>query len=126
MRTARQALGQESERLARRALEQAGYAIEQANARNPAGEIDFVARQGNALVFVEVRSTRSDAWGGPQATIRAAKQRRMVRAARWYLARHPAAAGEIRFDVVLVRHRADGMPEIDLLPGAIESPDAVF
>ena len=57
--TDRQRLGQRGERLAKQFLISRGYVIEETNARFPVGEIDLVAREGETLCFVEVRSTAS-------------------------------------------------------------------
>ena len=81
--SARQQLGERSEQAARRFLVSQGYVIEETNVRFPVGEIDIVAREGDILCFVEVRATRSDAWGGPLASIGDRKRRHLIRAARW-------------------------------------------
>lgn len=137
----RQALGRRSERLARRLLAQQGYTIERTNVRFPVGELDIVARHGRALCFVEVRATSSGAWGGPLATITDRKRRRLIRAARWYLARLPLIEGggqappigrrgagqarecalpeEIRFDVVAIEW--SDPPKVDLIRNAFDA-----
>ena len=93
--------GESGESLAAAFLEGRGLRILSRNYRCRFGEIDLVAESGATLVFVEVRARRSDTFGGPAASITAAKRRRLVAAARHYL----AAAGEraARFDVVLIR-----------------------
>lgn len=74
--------------------------IVERNYRCPLGELDIVARDGDVLVFVEVRTrTRSDR-GTALETVGPAKRRRLARVAEHYLAaRRPRAAG-IRFDVI--------------------------
>ena len=121
--TSRQAVGVRSEQLAARFLAAHGYAIEARNVRFPVGEIDLVARDGQTLCFVEVRSASSLQWGGAAASITTEKQRRLLRAARWYLARLRAVPPEIRFDVVAVdwSHR-DG-PALELVRGAFDASD---
>lgn len=65
------------------------------------GEIDLIMEDGDSLVFVEVRYRRGNSHGGALASVDAHKQRRLVQAARHYLARHPGqAARPCRFDVV--------------------------
>lgn len=93
--------GESAEALAASFLQRRGLKILARNYRCRFGEIDLVAQSGAILVFVEVRSRRSDAFGGPAESITATKRRRLVAAARHYL----AAAGErpARFDVVLMR-----------------------
>ncbi|MEJ6021010.1 YraN family protein [Ramlibacter sp. PS4R-6] len=65
------------------------------------GEIDLVMRDGDTLVFVEVRQRASGRFGGAAASIGAVKQRRIVFAARHYLMRMPSPP-PCRFDVVSV------------------------
>jgi len=93
--------GESAEALAARFLQRQGLKILTRNYRCRFGEIDLVAESGVILVFVEVRARQSDAFGGPAESITAAKRRKLVAAARHYL----AAAGErpARFDVVLMR-----------------------
>jgi putative endonuclease len=96
--------GGPAERLAADFLERQGLKILARNYRCRFGEIDLVASSGEALVFIEVRARTSEAYGGAAGSITAAKRRRIIAAARHYLARQrPARA--CRFDVVLVRGR---------------------
>lgn len=120
-KTPRQRLGQESERCAVRFLAGQGYAVEAVNVRVPGGELDVVAREGRVLCFIEVRSRSSDAYGGPLASIDAGKQRRFIRAVRWYLARRGQSDVETRFDVVAITWRGLDPPAIELIRGAFDA-----
>jgi putative endonuclease len=72
------------------------------NYRCPRGEIDVVARDGDTLVFVEVR-TRADAQHGTALeTVRAGKQRRIAGAAEHYLAFRRPSFTRCRFDVLAI------------------------
>ncbi|MFZ3123923.1 MAG: YraN family protein [Acidovorax sp.] len=86
-------------------LQAAGLKLLERNYRTPGrggGEIDLVMRdRDGTLVFVEVRSRASNAFGGAGASIGAVKQRRIVFAARHYLLRM-SVPPPCRFDVVLV------------------------
>ena len=86
-------------------LQAGGLQLLERNYRTPGrggGEIDLVMRErGGTLVFVEVRSRASQAFGGAGASISAGKQQRIVFAARHYLMRLPSPP-PCRFDVVLV------------------------
>jgi putative endonuclease len=86
-------------------LQAAGLKLAERNYRTPGrggGEIDLVMRERDGtLVFVEVRSRASAAFGGAGASIAATKQRRIVLAARHYLLRL-STLPPCRFDVVLV------------------------
>ena len=94
--------GGPAEELAAAFLERQGLRILERNYRCRFGEIDLVARSGALLVFVEVRARSSDAFGGAAGSITAAKRRRLVAAARHYLAARRVDRA-CRFDVVLVR-----------------------
>jgi putative endonuclease len=93
--------GAEAETLAAEFLAARGLAIVARNWRRRVGELDLVARDGDVLVFVEVRLRRRNDYGGAAASITAAKRARMIAAANLYLAglrRTPAC----RFDAVLL------------------------
>ena len=78
------------------------------NARYKVGELDLVMRDGDCVVFVEVRYRGSAAFGGGAASVDWRKQRRLVRAAQVFLQRFPSFAhAPCRFDVV----EASGDPE---------------
>ena len=101
--------GAGGETLAVRHLVASGCSILDRNVRYPGGELDVVAKDGNDLVFVEVRTRRTGACGDALESVTATKRRRVVRAATIWLARHPRAAGApVRFDVVAV----DGEPPV--------------
>jgi putative endonuclease len=81
-------------------LRAAGMAIVERNYRCSLGEIDLVGRDGDVLVFVEIRTRSRADRGTALETVRAGKQRRIARVAEHYLiARRPSARG-FRFDVV--------------------------
>lgn len=98
-----------AERLAARFLERQGLAVVARNYRCRGGEVDLICRDGRALVFVEVRLRRSMSHGGAAASITTVKQRRIVLAARHYLASRPCADGECdcRFDCLLLDRVAE-------------------
>ena len=82
-------------------LQQQGLTIVERNYRSRYGEIDLIARDGEALVFVEVRSRRSAQFGGAAASIDAAKQRKLANTAQNYLNRLKKTP-PCRFDAVLL------------------------
>jgi putative endonuclease len=79
-----------------------GYVVVDRNWRCARGEIDLVARRGRTLVFCEVKTRSSDAFGSPAAAVTPAKQRRLRRLALQWLGDHPGTHGDLRFDVVAV------------------------
>jgi putative endonuclease len=85
-------------------LERVGMHIEARNWRSAAGEIDVVARDGQELVFVEVKTRRSERAGTAEEAVSPAKQRRIVRLAEAYVASTRSVPRDgIRFDVVAIR-----------------------
>jgi len=119
--TARQRLGDLGEKAAEELLARSGYRIVARKHRCPRGEVDLVAEQGDLLVFVEVRTRASVAFGGPEETVGAGKQQRLVRAARDFLARWRGPPRDLRFDVVAVVD-APGGPRLTHFPGAFDAP----
>jgi putative endonuclease len=98
--------GSQAEQLAAQFLQQKGLTLIQRNYRCRHGEIDLIMRDGNALVFVEVRLRSRSDFGGAASSINAAKRARLIRTAQHYLAarqRTPAC----RFDAMLL-HAQDG------------------
>jgi putative endonuclease len=123
---ARQRLGRIAEEIAATALERAGAVIVARNARPKAvrGEIDIVALERGALVFVEVKALRAGARSGPERPALAVgprKQAQVRRLARAWLAEAEALPrfAELRFDVVeVVLDGADRLLHHERIRGA--------
>lgn len=94
--------GAAAEELAGRYLEARGLRIVARNFRCRGGELDLVAREGETLVFVEVRLRGNVRFGGAAASIDARKQARLQLAARMYLAKF-ASEPACRFDAIVMR-----------------------
>lgn len=110
---ARRRLGSRAEEIAARRLAAAGCEIVARNERTRYGEIDIVALDRGALVFVEVKAGRPDPVAGPERPVLAVgaqKQRRIRRLAAAYLAQRPLLPrfDRVRFDVIGVVIAADG------------------
>lgn len=117
--TFRQQRGRAAEEMAAAFLRREGYQIEAVNFRCKAGELDLIAREGQTLCFIEVRSRGSGQFGSALESITPMKRRRFIRAVRWYLARRrPPWLGPMRFDVVAIQGRPDTPPSLALLRGA--------
>jgi putative endonuclease len=112
------AVGGYGERVAARLLDDAGFVLLDRNWRCSRGEIDLVARDGATIVFCEVKTRRSDAFGSPVEAITAAKVRRLRALAALWLADHPRVHGPVRFDVVSVRPQRSGAAQVEHLRGA--------
>ncbi len=89
------------ESVARVFLERKGLRFVERNFRSRFGEIDLIMRDGEVLVFVEVRHRRSSRFGTAAETVDRRKQHKLIRTAEYYLHRHPALAERpCRFDVI--------------------------
>lgn len=122
MTGARAKLGALGEAAAEAHLLALGFRLVARNHRCPRGEVDLIMEQGDLLVFVEVRTRASDAFGAPSETISAGKRRRIVAAARDFLARRRGPDRELRFDVLSVVD-APGAPHIEHIPAAFDADD---
>jgi putative endonuclease len=111
--------GRLGEAIAAEHLTRAGYQIIERNFRCPLGEIDIVARDRETLVFVEVRSRRTDNFGSPLESIGFAKQKKLSLVAAFYLSRHGLYEIKARFDVVAVKLRPPH-PEVELVRDAFD------
>ena len=94
--------GERGEDRAARALRARGSRIVERNFRCKAGELDLVARDGDTLVFVEVRTRADDRCGGALSAVGFYKQRQVARVARVYLAVRKPRFDTCRFDVVAI------------------------
>jgi putative endonuclease len=120
--TAAQALGMRAEQIAREYLQQHGLTILKRNYRRRLGEIDLVALDRGVLVIAEVRTRSREDFGGAAASITAAKQRRIIRAATQLLQQHrDYAALPVRFDVLIVSELESKAPQVNWLRHAFEA-----
>jgi putative endonuclease len=81
-------------------------------------ELDIVARDGDTILFVEVRSRASDTPVAPEDTVGPAKQRQVKRAADAWIRRYGRREYYYRFDIIAVTFDAQGRPIARHLPGA--------
>jgi putative endonuclease len=115
--------GARIEALARDMLQRHGLAPIAANANYRGGELDLVMRDGDTLVFIEVRYRKSAAFGGGAASVDARKRRKLVLAAELFLAAHRDLARlPCRFDVVAAHGDVDA-PDFDWLRDAFRADD---
>jgi putative endonuclease len=108
----RQRIGAWGEQAAADYLSRHGYTILIRNFRTPHGEIDIIARQGDLLVFIEVKTRTSHALGYPEDSVTPRKQEHMLAAAENYLQGHPDAGENWQFDVISVERGTDRVPVI--------------
>jgi len=100
-------------------LRKCGYRIVERNYRCVFGEIDIIARDGRVLVFVEVRSRRTDHYGGPLESVGLAKQRKLSSLAMCYMKEKGLSDIHARFDVVAISMR-EHSDEIKLIKNAFD------
>jgi putative endonuclease len=104
------------ERAAARHLRRTGLKFLTANFRSRRGEIDLVFRDGDCLVFVEVKTRSSEAWTRPAAAVNAAKRRRLSQTALDYLRLLDNPPVRLRFDIVEVLLADGAVREVRHLP----------
>ncbi|MFE3604483.1 YraN family protein [Streptomyces goshikiensis] len=116
--SAQRALGQYGEELAARRLTEAGMTVLARNWRCRSGEIDIVARDGDALVVCEVKTRRAGEFEHPMAAVRPGKAERLRRLAGRWLADHGGPpAGGVRIDLVGVVLPRRGAPVVEHVRG---------
>ncbi len=114
-------IGDRGEEEAAAYLEQKGYVILERQYRTPLGEIDLIARDGRTLAFVEVKTRRNERFGSPSSAVGWEKQRRIIRAAMWYMNQRQGDVPPCRFDVVEVYAPPEGAWKVRHLENAFEA-----
>jgi putative endonuclease len=108
--------GLAGEALAALVLQKKGYRVLHRNWRCKLGEIDIIAADGDAIVFIEVKARGSAAYGRPQEAVTVFKQRQIIKAALSYIKSRGLTSRDIRFDVVSVCGQ-----EVELIRNAFQS-----
>ena len=117
----RLSLGRAAEEAAAAFLSSAGLRVVERNVRFALGELDLVCRDGERVVFVEVKC-RQARWGdAPAAAVSWQKRRRLVQLAQLFLKARGLSQAPCRFDVVAVTEGADGQLQIRHLPAAFDA-----
>ncbi|MDH6181415.1 putative endonuclease [Microbacteriaceae bacterium SG_E_30_P1] len=99
---AKDELGRRGELLAAERLAAEGFTVVDRNWRCSQGELDIVARKGDDLVFVEVKTRSSVAYGHPFEAITQVKLARLRRLAGAWCEAHPGEPGRVRIDAIAV------------------------
>jgi putative endonuclease len=116
-------LGQRGEDLAAKHLKRSGYKILGRNVWLGRYEVDILARDGDTVVFVEVRSKTSDEPVPPEDSVGYTKRQHLRKAALFYLIRHEVPGTYYRFDVVAVVAPAEGKATITLYRDAFPAEE---
>jgi putative endonuclease len=113
----RRSLGAYGEQLAARYLVERGLTVVDRNWRCPHGEIDLVARDGDCLVFCEVKTRTTERFGGPVEAVHRVKLARLRRLAAAWLQSHDVRGGRVRIDVIGILRPAAGPAVVRHLEG---------
>lgn len=120
MSDSRQQLGRWGEQLAAQHLEQQGYKILERNWRCRRGELDLVAKAGEILVFVEVKTRRGRDYGLPEEALTYHKRQKLLQLGQFYLLEHDLDEVEWRVDLVAVELDQKGqLIRCDHIPNAV-------
>ena len=111
-------LGKRGEIVAAEYLCQEGYRILERNYRCKIGEIDVVAEKNGRILFIEIKTRRSDHYGLAQEAVHLIKQKKILRTAEWYLKEHKMADRPVGFEVIAVQWHDDRVPEVRCIPNA--------
>ena len=95
-------IGKQGEDLAAQYLQKQGLELLQRNFRTKGGEIDLIARDGNVLVFIEVKTSRSSHFHPPETWVDERKQSQIIRVAEAYLQKYVDTEQDCRFDIIAV------------------------
>nr|WP_320146045.1 YraN family protein [uncultured Anaeromusa sp.] len=111
------AFGLSGEEYAARWLLKQGYAVLERRFRCPMGEIDIIAKQGNVIVFVEVKARHHAGYGSPAEAVTWGKQRKLLRTAQLWLLQKGLTEAACRMDVIEVLQQEED-PLIHHIPNA--------
>jgi putative endonuclease len=117
----RHLLGKTGENLACAELRRRGYEIVARGHRTRHGEIDIIARDGETLVFVEVKARAAAEFGSGAEAVTAWKQRRLASLAEAYLVDRRIQDVPCRFDVVTVDDQPGRAPVVEVIPNAFDA-----
>ncbi len=119
-----QKFGEKSESVAVDWLKKQGYRIIELNYRTKLGEIDVIAKQGETLVFIEVKARKSSRFGCPELAVTPKKQKKISMVALYYLKSTKQSNAKARFDVVAINSansvKAKESPNIKIIKNAFE------
>ncbi|MBM4135352.1 MAG: YraN family protein [Nitrospira sp.] len=112
-------LGCKGEDLAITFLKAKGYTIIARNYKTPIGEIDIIAKDGRTIVFIEVKTRRSNSFGLPFESVTKRKRQKLQKLALLFLKKQEVEF-PVRFDVVSIVYTDNGKKEIEHIPDAFE------
>lgn len=115
-------LGDKGEKAAAKFLRQAGYTILAHSYKNQFGEVDLIAKHGQQIVFVEVKTRQTTDQGQPFEAVDARKQQKLTRIALAWLKKQKRLNQTARFDVIsIIWPEGSGTPEIQHFVNAFDA-----
>jgi putative endonuclease len=115
-----QRIGRWGEQIAKEYLEKHGLKTLDQNVRTPFGELDLIACTEDTLVFIEVKTRTSAAFGFPEAAVDLQKKEHLVHCAEAYLQMHPEIQKDWRIDVIAIQKKStQETPEIEWFENAV-------
>jgi putative endonuclease len=105
--------GIEGEEIAKAYLIQQKYEILENNFHSSQGEIDLIAKDGDCLVFVEVKNYSFRSYGTPLSAVGRTKKKSIIHAAEYFLYKNNIRNTFSRFDVITIYRKADGKRVIE-------------
>jgi putative endonuclease len=121
--TKRAEVGAWGEAIAARYLSEHGYTVRERNWRAGHGELDIVVEQEGEIIFVEVRTRRSDTFGVPEESLDARKQAKLIETAQAYLLVHDLLESQWRIDVIAIElDRRGAVTRLEHYDHAISQP----
>ncbi len=110
--------GNKGEDLAASILVKKGYQIVERNYRYGKGEIDLIAKDGDVLVFIEVKTRKNLEYGPPELAVTKGKQRQIRKIAEAYLYEKEITNSDCRMDVIAVQFYQNQKPRINHIENA--------
>lgn len=96
-------LGAKGEKTARRYLKKNGWKILKKNYKNPFGEVDIIAKKGDTVAFIEVKTRLSDIYGAPSEAVSEQRKLRYIRGANYYFLGKEIDF-TVRFDIIEIEN----------------------
>lgn len=112
-------LGLKGETLAVKFIKKRGYAIITQNYKTPFGEIDIIAKDGDTIVFIEVKTRKNTIFGYPFESVNKKKIQKIKKSALHYLKKQRQEFS-VRFDVISILSTDSGRNEIEHITDAFE------
>jgi putative endonuclease len=112
-------LGRLGEKLALKKVKRLGYKKIVRNYRCPLGEVDLIARDGDTLVFIEIKTRKGRSIDYAKEAVNDRKKRQLSKTALAYMKSNDCCDTKARFDVVAI-NLTDGKPQIEVLQNAFD------